>query len=633
MADRYWVGGTANWDNVAGTKWATTSGGVGGASVPNTADAVFFTNLSTGTCTIATVSANALSVDFTGFIGTLAGTQGITVAGSVRLAPDMTYTYAGTITFTGTGTFTTAGKILQSITFINGAGVTVTLGDRFTSTRDLNLNVGSLNANNQDVSVASFTSSGSTTRTLTMGSGTWTLTGNGPVWSINSVNLTFNVNTANIVLSDTSTLARTFTGSTLTYNTLTIGGPTGTSTLTITAGTFARIASTKTVAHTIQLSGSISVGDWTVTGTPGNVVTVNSSLASAQRIITYTGSGTVSMDYMSIQSINFGYTLGASNPYLVYAGANSTNGGNNAGILFQSTRVKAYRLITGTAWTVPTDWNNSSNTIHMIGGGGGGATGVVSVSNRAAGGSGGGGGYRVLTNQIFTSGASVPYVIGAGGTIGLAGGNTTFNTANTAGGGGAGTASTLPTSSGGAGGTGTFAGGAGSAGTFGTAASTGYGAGGGGGAGGPNGVGGNGGAGLASTTTTRGGGGGGNGGGDNGTNGTTVATGNGGNNFSGVGGGVGASGSGSLGGGGAGAQSGSGGAGGSGIDIANTIGGAGGRGGASGTGAQTNPGEYGGGGSGGPVSVGGLPQVGGAGSQGVIFIIYGVATGNFFLMF
>jgi len=39
-ADRYWVGGTANWDGTAGTKWATSSGGNGGASVPTTADDV-----------------------------------------------------------------------------------------------------------------------------------------------------------------------------------------------------------------------------------------------------------------------------------------------------------------------------------------------------------------------------------------------------------------------------------------------------------------------------------------------------------------------------------------------------------------------------------------------------------------
>jgi hypothetical protein len=57
MADRYWVGGTANWDATAGTKWSATNGGAGGASVPTAADDVYFTLLS-GLVTV-TVSATA----------------------------------------------------------------------------------------------------------------------------------------------------------------------------------------------------------------------------------------------------------------------------------------------------------------------------------------------------------------------------------------------------------------------------------------------------------------------------------------------------------------------------------------------------------------------------------------------
>jgi len=52
MANRYWVGGTATWDATAGTKWSTTSGGSGGASVPTSIDNVFFDGSSTYTCTL-----------------------------------------------------------------------------------------------------------------------------------------------------------------------------------------------------------------------------------------------------------------------------------------------------------------------------------------------------------------------------------------------------------------------------------------------------------------------------------------------------------------------------------------------------------------------------------------------------
>ena len=72
---RYWVGGTANWDATAGTKWATTSGGVGGASVPTSADDVYFDAASGAvTCTVAATSV-CRALDFTGFTGTFAGTS------------------------------------------------------------------------------------------------------------------------------------------------------------------------------------------------------------------------------------------------------------------------------------------------------------------------------------------------------------------------------------------------------------------------------------------------------------------------------------------------------------------------------------------------------------------------------
>lgn len=72
MANRYWVGGTASWDATAGTKWATTSGGAGGAAVPVATDDVYFDGNSgavTVTC-VAGVSTCA-SLITTGFTGTL----------------------------------------------------------------------------------------------------------------------------------------------------------------------------------------------------------------------------------------------------------------------------------------------------------------------------------------------------------------------------------------------------------------------------------------------------------------------------------------------------------------------------------------------------------------------------------
>jgi len=69
MANRYWVGGSGDYTNTA--RWSTSSGGVGGASVPTANDDVFFDANSSGTSFTVTItgaggtckSFNALSLD------------------------------------------------------------------------------------------------------------------------------------------------------------------------------------------------------------------------------------------------------------------------------------------------------------------------------------------------------------------------------------------------------------------------------------------------------------------------------------------------------------------------------------------------------------------------------------------
>ena len=69
MASRYWVGGTANWDNTAGTKWSDVSGGAGGFSAPTSADDVFF-DANSGTNTITTApTMGSFNVGGTNYIG------------------------------------------------------------------------------------------------------------------------------------------------------------------------------------------------------------------------------------------------------------------------------------------------------------------------------------------------------------------------------------------------------------------------------------------------------------------------------------------------------------------------------------------------------------------------------------
>ncbi len=210
MPDRFWVGGTASWDGTAGTKWATSSGGTGGASVPTSADDVFFTNLSTGTCTISAGNTGAKSINCTGFTGTLAGSAAITVSGSVTLAAAMTFTYSGGLTLAGTGTITSAGKTFLCPITINGSGITVTLGDALTNNSGGNflVSTGTFNTANFNLTLSGSTIFNSSAvgniRAINLGSSTVSIATSGSALSFafNS-GLTFNAGTSTIVLSGT----------------------------------------------------------------------------------------------------------------------------------------------------------------------------------------------------------------------------------------------------------------------------------------------------------------------------------------------------------------------------------------------------------------------------------------------
>lgn len=128
---RYWVGGTANWDATAGTKWATTSGGAGGAAVPTASDDVFFDANSGAVTVTVTATSVGLSLTFTGFTGTFAGSSGITISGNVTLDAGMTLTYTGMLTISTTSTITSNAVIWSGNIGIGGVAgsFTVTLAD------------------------------------------------------------------------------------------------------------------------------------------------------------------------------------------------------------------------------------------------------------------------------------------------------------------------------------------------------------------------------------------------------------------------------------------------------------------------------------------------------------------------
>lgn len=274
MADRYWVGGTANWDGTAGTKWATTSGGAGGASVPTSSDDVFFdANSGAGTVTIAIGNNGAKSINCTGFTGTITGTTNIIVAGSVTLVSGMTYTHTGRVTFSADATLTTAGKTFSSVT-VDGGTITVQLGDALTSQGDVTVTRGTFTTNNFSVTATQLASSNTNTRTINLGSSTVTLSGSTtPIGFGTATNLTFNAGTSTI--NSNHTLTQNFNlGADLTfYNISTSVGSlnfNGTATsvtinnLTVVAPSTAGVRSVL-FGHNCVINGTLST-----TGTAGN---------------------------------------------------------------------------------------------------------------------------------------------------------------------------------------------------------------------------------------------------------------------------------------------------------------------------------------------------------------------------
>lgn len=314
------------------------------------------------------------SLNFSSFTGTLSSVTTVTIYGSLTMSSGMTYTIpSGAFTFAATttgNTITCATKTLPNCTF-SGAGGGWILQDNFasgaltlsnTGTIDFNaktvtcttaavsggtfgVNSGSLvcsstltqtggtiTATTGNVQFTTFTST-TGTRAINMGSGTWTVTG--LTWSTASTSLTIDAGTSTIVLSNNTTTAKTFAGGGVTYGTLQIGatgGSTAIATYTITgANTFNSITSTKSVASTITLPASTTttVGNWTVAGSSGNLITLNSSTAGTQATLTLTGGGIVSVNYLNIRD-------SAATPSTLtwYAGANSVNTSNNTGWIF-----------------------------------------------------------------------------------------------------------------------------------------------------------------------------------------------------------------------------------------------------------------------------------------------------------
>lgn len=243
--------------------------------------------ITAGTDSVQTFSAHSFNnLDFTGFSGTLVN-NARNIYGNLTLSSGMTLS-AGTNATTflkssGTQTLTSAGKTIDFPITKEAAG-TLTLGDNTTvdSTRTFTLTQGTLNLDGKTLSTGLFSSSNSNVRTLNLGAnGKITVTGSGTTaWNAGtSTNLTLS-GTGTVEL--TSASAKTFAGGSKVYPyTLNQGG---TGTLTITgSNTFEDMTNTvQPTTITFTAGTTTSVKDFSVSGIPGSLVTLNSSSPGTQ---------------------------------------------------------------------------------------------------------------------------------------------------------------------------------------------------------------------------------------------------------------------------------------------------------------------------------------------------------------
>lgn len=268
-------------------------------------------------------------VDLTGFTGSLGSGQRV-IYGSLTLGAGMTVAAntASTIfgATSGTKTITTNGVTFDGPITFDGVGGSWSFASNFTqgSTRVTTLTNGTLNGSGNNISLGSF-ALGAGTKTLTIGSGTWTIVGSGTAWDANTnvTNLTVSASTGTI--SMTSASAKTFAGGAKTWPTLNQGGA-GALTIQQSNG-FANITDTVQPATVTLTAGTTQTVDaFSLAGTAGNLITLNSSSAGVQATLS-DSSGVVSVSFVSVKDINA--TGGAV--WNAYSSAGNIDAGNNTG--------------------------------------------------------------------------------------------------------------------------------------------------------------------------------------------------------------------------------------------------------------------------------------------------------------
>ena len=331
--DRFWVGDGGNWsDNT--THWSATSNGTPGASLPTSADNVFFdaNSFSSASQTVTVDGvANCLNMDWTGATNTPTLSRGnfrFNYYGNATFIAAMVFT-GGTESFVPEGAgvhlLTTNGLAINSNVLIRTAGSILSLQDAFTIPPGsvLTLNAGELTTNGNTLTADSFTMGTVGVKVVTLGASTVNLAA-ATGWNYSSSNLTLTPNTSTINIA-----AGSFSGGGITtYNIVNLNGTAHTISGNNTFSTLStNPANTQTITFTDNTKQTATT--FNLSGTSGKQHTLQGSGVVGWNLSK--ASGTVNADYITISRSTA--TGGAT----FNAVGGSVNGNNNVGWNFPLT--------------------------------------------------------------------------------------------------------------------------------------------------------------------------------------------------------------------------------------------------------------------------------------------------------
>jgi hypothetical protein len=256
-----------------------------------------------------------------GVYGDWTNGSGVTITGA-------SFSFQGPV-FLGrsTQTITSAGKVFPGKIQVDCVGGSVVLADNMFLSGEFRIYGVSctFNANNKNVTVANSVDINSTSPgTINIGDEVWTV---GDAWLMYTP---FTI-TGSGTIKMTKGTAKSFVGGGATYGNVVLQQA-GNGQLTITGNnTFRSVASSVSVANTINMSGTTQTitGQWTAKGSAGNLLTI-----SGGSLVGLPTGVSANIDYVNVSSNS------ASPANSWYAGANSVNSGSS-GWIFTAAPVSA----------------------------------------------------------------------------------------------------------------------------------------------------------------------------------------------------------------------------------------------------------------------------------------------------